>query len=165
MGRDLKLRQHAGLNSIRGGGSGPVEVLDQEVAPHALLAGASDYLRCSRLTNRLPPHPGPLPLRGGEGESTAGRPHRWRRKSSNGLVLAIAEPTAPTDSLSPSEGERAGVRGRGKLKIENYQLPIFNLAVRHCHWVCGLKPKADSTVEHVAIMAVQIGIESAFGKK
>src|SRR2546425_8629781 len=73
--------------------------------------GASLFWRCSGQTNRLTPHPSPLPLRGGEGESLAVRPRRWRRKSSNDQVLAIAEPTAPPDSLSPSEGERAGVRG------------------------------------------------------
>src|SRR3989441_10284423 len=73
--------------------------------------GASLFWRCSGQTNRLTPHPSPLPLRGGEGESLAVRPRRWRRKSSNGQALAIAEPTAPPDSLSPSEGERAGVRG------------------------------------------------------
>ena len=72
----------------------------------------SPFLRRSDQTNRLAPHPGPLPLRGGEGESPAVTPRRWRRKSSNGQVLAITEPTAPPDSLSPSEGERAGVRGQ-----------------------------------------------------
>ncbi len=74
--------------------------------------GASHFLRRSGQTNRLTPHPGPLPLRGGEGESPAVSPRSWRRKSSNGQVLAITEPTAPPDSLSPSEGERVGVRGQ-----------------------------------------------------
>src|SRR5436190_7012712 len=89
--------------------------------------GAAHLLRCSDQTNRLTPHPGPLPIGWGEGESPAVSPRSWRRKSSNDPVLAIAESTAPPNTLSPSEGERAGVRGRGKLKIENYQLPIFNL--------------------------------------
>src|SRR6266487_3536353 len=73
--------------------------------------GASQFLRCSDQTNRLTPHPGPLPLRGGEGESLAVSPRSWRRKSSNGQGLAIVQPTASPDSLSPSEGERVGVRG------------------------------------------------------
>jgi hypothetical protein len=57
------------------------------------------------------PHPGPLPLRGGEGV-------RWRRWFRNGKHLTVgrlAPPTARTDGrrfpLSPSDGERAGVRG------------------------------------------------------
>ena len=73
--------------------------------------GASHFLRRSGQTNRLPPHPGPLPLGGGEGESLAISPRRLRRKSSNGLGRAMSQPTAPPDSLSPSEGERVGVRG------------------------------------------------------
>ena len=66
---------------------------------------ASHFLRRSGQTNRLTPHPGPLPIGWGEGESPAVRPRSWRRKSSNGQELAIAQPTAPPDSLSPSEGK------------------------------------------------------------
>src|SRR6266487_293589 len=61
--------------------------------------------RSNSLVTQLPPHPGPLPLGGGEGELPAVSQCRWRRKSSNGQVPAIAEPTAPPDSLSSSEGE------------------------------------------------------------
>src|SRR5262245_32922131 len=44
-------------------------------------------------TTNLPPHSGPLPLEGGEGESS----------TASGAYGAVA--------LSPSEGEGAGVRG------------------------------------------------------
>src|SRR6266508_3321797 len=104
----------------------------QKTGPHAtgILAPQSRSSASHILLTRihcehwLPPHPGPLPLRGGEGESPAVSPRSWRCKSSNGQVLATAEPTAPSDSLSPSEGERVGVRGHGKFKIANYQLQI-----------------------------------------
>src|SRR6266487_6103279 len=69
--------------------------------------GASHLPGRSGKTTRLTPHPGPLPIGWGEGESPAVSPRSWRRKSSDGQVLPIAEPTAPLDSLSPSEGERA----------------------------------------------------------
>ena len=78
--------------------------------------GASRFLRCSGQTNRLTPHPGPLPIGWGEGESPAVSSRSWRRKSSNGQLLAIAEPLASRDSLSPSEGERVGVRGQSRDK-------------------------------------------------
>src|SRR2546425_1751212 len=78
--------------------------------------GASHFLCRVDQTNRLTPHPGPLPIGWGEGESPAVSPRRWRRKSSNGQVLALAAPTAPRDSLSPSVGERAGVRGQPRDK-------------------------------------------------
>jgi len=58
----------------------------------------------------------------GEGESPAISPRNWRRKSSNGQVLAIAEPTAPPDSLSPSEGERAGVRGQSAHGCTDFEM-------------------------------------------
>src|SRR6266498_3070505 len=69
------------------------------------------FVRRIDCEQRIPPHPGPLPLGGGEGGSPTVSPRCWRCKSSNGQVLAIAGPTGPPDSLSPSEGERAGVRG------------------------------------------------------
>src|SRR6266511_6127758 len=74
--------------------------------------GASHFPRGPGQTNRLTPHPGPLPIGWGEGELLAVSPRSWRRKSSNGQGLAIAQPTAPPDTLSPSEGERVGVRGQ-----------------------------------------------------
>src|SRR5437867_578196 len=73
--------------------------------------GASHFPRTSGQSNRLTPHPGPLPIGWGEGESPAVSPRSWRRNSSEVQVLAIAEPTAPPGSQSPSEGERVGVRG------------------------------------------------------
>src|SRR6266487_4282786 len=66
--------------------------------------GTSHFLLRSGKTNRLPPHHGPLPFGGGEGEPMAVGPRNWRRKSSNGKRRNIAEPTAPPDSLSPRRG-------------------------------------------------------------
>src|SRR3989441_3569815 len=94
--------------------------------------GASLFWRCSGQTNRLTPHPSPLPLRGGEGESLAVRPRRWRRKSSNDQVLAIAEPTAPPDSLSPSEGERAGVRGAERIRLHTFEMSLTRSILALC---------------------------------
>ena len=57
---------------------------------------------------RLPPHPDPLPLRGGEGV-------RWRRWFRCGKHLAVRRLAPQSERtvgerfpLSPSEGERAG---------------------------------------------------------
>src|SRR6266496_897568 len=76
----------------------------------------------------LTPHPSPLPLRRGEGV-------RWRRWFGDGkhlVVRRLAPPTARTDGwrfpLSPSDGERAGVRGGGSfwpdLRRSNEMLPV-----------------------------------------
>src|SRR3989442_2107602 len=109
------------LQAARATGVRPQNILagateGKRILPGAVSRDVTDVLRCSGQTNRLPPHPGPLPIGWGEGESPAVSPRSWRRKSSNGLVLAIAEPTAPPDPLSPSEGERAGVRGQPRDK-------------------------------------------------
>src|SRR6266487_1909029 len=102
---------------------------------------ASHFLRWSGQTNRLTPHPGPLPIGWGEGESPAVSPRRWRRKWPNSQGLAIAEPTAPPDSLSPSEGERVGVRGqpRDQRYVEKAAKPACDDgggslgSIRECH--------------------------------
>ena len=65
-----------------------------EMRDGALWAGTREgevWRSTLRSKHQTPPHPGPLPLQGGEGEKS-----EHRRQS----------------SLSPSEGERAGVRGR-----------------------------------------------------
>src|SRR6266540_205392 len=68
--------------------------------------------RGSSLVTRLPRHPGPLPLRGGEGV----RWRCWFRAGKHLIVGRLAPPTARTNGrqfpLSPSDGERAGVRGQ-----------------------------------------------------
>src|SRR6266540_7299882 len=52
---------------------------------------APHFPRRSGQTNRLTPHPGPLPIGWGEGEPLAVSPRSWPRKSSKGQEPAIAE--------------------------------------------------------------------------